>query len=90
MGSRRKAYLITGFALRPELLLLDEPVNGLISKARNFYQKMNEYRKHGTILFSSHVLESLCLTSDSIIILKPDRSVIPFAGDMDPEFIRGY
>ena len=33
--ARRKAYLITGFALRPEPLL-DEPVNGLISKARNF------------------------------------------------------
>ena len=71
MGSRRKAYLITGFALRPELLLLDEPVNGLDFESTEFlYQKMNEYRKHGTILFSSHVLESLCLTSDSIIILE--------------------
>ena len=28
-GNLRKAYLITAFALRPELLLLDEPVNGL-------------------------------------------------------------
>ena len=29
LGNRRKAYLITGFALKPDLLLLDEPVNGL-------------------------------------------------------------
>ena len=28
-GSRKKAFLITAFALKPELLLLDEPVNGL-------------------------------------------------------------
>lgn len=28
-GNLKKAYLITAFALRPKLLLLDEPVNGL-------------------------------------------------------------
>ena len=28
-GNRRKAFLITAFALKPALLLLDEPVNGL-------------------------------------------------------------
>ena len=28
-GNRKKAFLITAFALKPELLLLDEPVNGL-------------------------------------------------------------
>ena len=28
-GNRKKAFLITAFALRPPLLLLDEPVNGL-------------------------------------------------------------
>ncbi len=28
-GNRKKAFLITAFALRPRLLLLDEPVNGL-------------------------------------------------------------
>ncbi|MGC6585282.1 ATP-binding cassette domain-containing protein [Paenibacillus sp. Dod16] len=91
MGSRRKAYLITGFALRPELLLLDEPVNGLDFESTEFlYQMMNEYRKHGTILFSSHVLESLCLTSDSIIILEAGSIRHTFLqGDMDPEFIRG-
>lgn len=91
MGSRRKAYLITGFALRPELLLLDEPVNGLDFESTEFlYQMMNEYRKHGTILFSSHVLESLCLTSDSIIILEAGSVRHTFSqGDMDPELIRG-
>ena len=28
-GNRKKAFLITAFALKPRLLLLDEPVNGL-------------------------------------------------------------
>ena len=27
-GNKKKAFLITAFALKPELLLLDEPVNG--------------------------------------------------------------
>jgi len=91
MGSRRKAYLITGFALRPELLLLDEPVNGLDFESTEFlYRLMNEYRKYGSILFSSHVLESLCLTSDSIIILEAGSIRHTFLqGEMDPEHIRG-
>lgn len=91
MGSRRKAYLITGFALRPELLLLDEPVNGLDFESTEFlYRLMNEYRSYGTILFSSHVLESLCLTSDSIIILEAGSIRRTFLqGEMDPEHIRG-
>lgn len=36
-GNRKKAYLITAFALRLELLLLDEPVNGWTSRARNTF-----------------------------------------------------
>ena len=70
-GNLKKAYLITAFALRPKLLLLDEPVNGLDFQSTEFlYQLMGGYKEHGTLLFSSHILESICLTSDRVLVLE--------------------
>jgi ABC-2 type transport system ATP-binding protein len=60
---RMCSFAFTAFALRPKLLLLDEPVNGLDFQSTEYlYQLINEYRQYGTILFSSHVLESFVLT----------------------------
>ena len=70
-GNLKKAYLITAFALKPELLLLDEPVNGLDFQSTEYlYQLMEEYKNHGTLLFSSHILESISLTSDRVLVLE--------------------
>jgi len=80
-GNLKKAYLITAFALRPKLLLLDEPVNGLDFQSTEFlYQLMNSYKEHGTILFSSHILESICLTSDRVLVLEHGRISRSFTG----------
>lgn len=73
-GNLKKAYLITAFALRPKLLLLDEPVNGLDFQSTEFlYRLMSGYKEYGTILFSSHILESICLTSDRVLVLEHGR-----------------
>ena len=70
-GNLKKAYLITAFALRPRLLLLDEPVNGLDFQSTEFlYQLMGGYKQYGTLLFSSHILESICLTSDRVLVFR--------------------
>ena len=70
-GNRKKAFLITAFALKPELLLLDEPVNGLDFESTEYlYKQIAGYKEHGTILFSSHVLESITLTSDRVFVLE--------------------
>ena len=70
-GSKKKAFLITAFALRPELLLLDEPVNGLDFQSTEYlYQLIAGYKEHGTVLFSSHILESITLTSDRVLVLE--------------------
>lgn len=70
-GNRKKAFLITAFALKPELLFLDEPVNGLDFQSTEYlYQQIAGYKKHGTILFSSHILESITLTSDRVFVLE--------------------
>lgn len=80
-GNLKKAYLITAFALRPALLLLDEPVNGLDFQSTEYlYQLMENYKKHGTILFSSHILESICLTSDRVIVLEHGQIKKSFTG----------
>lgn len=70
-GNKKKAFLITAFALRTELLLLDEPVNGLDFQSTEFlYQLIAGYKRYGTVLFSSHILESITLTSDRVLILE--------------------
>lgn len=70
-GSRKKAFLITAFALKPELLLLDEPVNGLDFQSTEFlYRQIADYKEYGTVLFSSHILESITLTSDRVLVLE--------------------
>lgn len=80
-GNRKKAALITAFALRPKLLLLDEPVNGLDFQSTEFlYQLIGSYRQVGTLLFSSHVLESLCLTADRVLVLEGGRFRRTFSG----------
>lgn len=81
-GNLKKAYLITAFALRPELLVLDEPVNGLDFQSTEYlYQLMENYKEHGTILFSSHILESICLTSNRVIVLEQGQIRRSFAGE---------
>ena len=81
-GNRKKAYLIAAFALHPELLLLDEPVNGLDFQSTEFlYRMINDYRSYGSVLFSSHILESICLTSDRVLVLEHGRIGNSFSGD---------
>lgn len=70
-GNRKKAFLITAFALKPRLLLLDEPVNGLDFESTEYlYKQIAGYKEYGTLLFSSHILESITLTSDRVFVLE--------------------
>ncbi|MDE7203873.1 MAG: ABC transporter ATP-binding protein [Lachnospiraceae bacterium] len=80
-GNLKKAYLITAFALNPKLLILDEPVNGLDFHSTEYlYQQIGSYRQYGTVLFSSHILESICLTSDRVLVLEQGQIKKCFAG----------
>jgi len=81
-GNKRKVFLITGFALCLPLLFLDEPVNGLDFQSTEYlYSLINGYREYGTVMFSSHVLESICLTADRVLVLEK--------GCISREFTRG-
>ena len=89
-GNRKKAYLITAFALEPRLLLLDEPFNALDFQSTEFlYRLINGYKGCGTVLFSSHILESICLTADRVLVLEQGIISRAFAGkEILPETIR--
>lgn len=51
-GNLKKAYLITAFALKPKLLMLDEPVNGLDFQSTEYlYRQIGGYRQYGTAPF---------------------------------------
>ncbi len=81
-GNKKKAFLITAFTLKPELLLLDEPVNGLDFQSTEYlYQLIAGYKKYGTVLFSSHILESITLTSDRVLVLEDGQIRRSFADD---------
>lgn len=82
MGNRRKVNLITAFALKAPLLFLDEPVNGLDFQSTEFlYSLISDYKEYGTLLFSSHILESITLTSDRVVVLENGRISRIFTGE---------
>ncbi len=82
MGNRRKVNLITAFALKAPLLFLDEPVNGLDFQSTEFlYSLISGYKECGTLLFSSHILESITLTSDRVAVLENGRISRTFTGE---------
>ena len=76
-GMRRRLILAQAFLGKPELLILDEPLNGLdplmIQKLRD---KLRDYRAMGvSILYSSHILSELenCCTD---VVMMDHGSVI--------------
>lgn len=90
LGSRKKAGLIAAFALAPSLLLLDEPASGLDFASTEFlYTLLREYPRRGTVLFSSHILESLCRNAGRVVVLEGGKLTRAFSGGaVNPETIR--
>ena len=63
------------------MLLLDEPVNGLDFQSTEYlYQQILGYKEHGCVLFSSHILESITLTSDRVFVLEDGKIRQTFTG----------
>jgi ABC-2 type transport system ATP-binding protein len=71
-GNRRKLGLILSLMNKPDLLILDEPTNGLDPLVQQtFHNLMREVRDEGrTVFLSSHVLSEVQAICDRVGILR--------------------
>ncbi|MDE7219416.1 MAG: ATP-binding cassette domain-containing protein [Oscillospiraceae bacterium] len=86
LGMRQRLAVARAIVHRPEVLILDEPVNGLdpagIHRMRELFLHLN--REEGiTILLSSHILHEVEQTASRIGILTHGR----VAAEVDPQEI---
>lgn len=76
LGMKQLIKLAQALAYGPQLLILDEPTNGLDPMARQrMIHTLQEIRKAGSIrlLISSHLLRDIDETCDEVLILKDGR-----------------
>jgi ABC-2 type transport system ATP-binding protein len=76
-GNRRKLALLLAFLWPAELLVLDEPTNGLDPLMQHeFVRLLHEAHRDGsTVFLSSHVLSEVQRTADRVIVLRAGQIV---------------
>lgn len=82
-GMKQKLMIIASMIHNPELLFLDEPINGLDANSvmifKSLLKKLSEQGK--TIFYSSHIMEVVEKISDRIVVL--NDGVIVADGDFE-------
>ena len=76
-GMKQKLSIVSAFMHDPEILILDEPTNGLdpLMQSR-FIELIRKQKAAGkTILMSSHIFEEVEKTSDKIAIIREGKIV---------------
>jgi ABC-2 type transport system ATP-binding protein len=76
-GNKRKLGILLAFMHSPELLILDEPTNGLDPlNQHEFYELLHEARDGGaTVFLSSHILSEVEHVCDRVGILRAGKLV---------------
>ncbi|MGD0173475.1 MAG: ABC transporter ATP-binding protein [Anaerolineales bacterium] len=74
-GNRQKVGLILALMHKPELVILDEPTNGLDPLVQQvLYELLDEVRRDGrTVFFSSHVLPEVERLCDRVGLLREGK-----------------
>ncbi|MEK4566423.1 ABC transporter ATP-binding protein [Alkalihalobacillus sp. FSL R5-0424] len=76
LGMRQRLCVARAILTKPDLLILDEPINGLdpegIHSMRQLFQRLN--REYGmTILISSHIIGEIEQIADTICLIKDGK-----------------
>jgi ABC-2 type transport system ATP-binding protein len=76
-GMRQKVLLASALLHEPQVLLLDEPLNGLdVTAARALRQIIEEFAQRGrTVLYTSHILDVVERVCQRVIVLHQGRIV---------------
>ena len=77
LGNKQKLGLLQAFMHKPELLILDEPTNGLDPLMQHqFYDLLTETKKEGrTVFLSSHILPEVEKVCDRVGIIRQGKLV---------------
>lgn len=88
-GQKRRAAIAGIIAMRPEILLLDEPAAGLDPRGRDsIFENIVDYQKESgnTVLIVSHSMEDMARYCDHLIVM--NEGEILMEGDPDAVFSR--
>ncbi len=97
LGMRQRLGLATALLADPEILILDEPANGLDPEGVHWLRGLLRgfAAEGGTVLVSSHMLAETAQTVDSVVIIDHGRLVTqsPLAsltahGDLEDAFLQ--
>ncbi len=84
LGMRQRLGIANALLTKPEIMVLDEPVNGLdpegIVEIRELLLKLNK-EEHITIIISSHILSELSLLCTDYIFLHHGKLVQSVSAD---------
>jgi ABC-2 type transport system ATP-binding protein len=90
-GNRQKVGLVQAFMHRPELLVLDEPTQGLDPLVQQtFYEMVADVRAEGRSVFlSSHVMPEVERLCDRVAIIREGRlAAVEDIGDLKMRSVR--
>ncbi|KAH8273384.1 hypothetical protein KR018_006518 [Drosophila ironensis] len=81
-GYRRRLCVAIAFIASPNVVILDEPCNGVDAKARkDIWQLIERLRQGRAVIFATHFLDEAKYLSDSLVIMRNGRIIAQHSRD---------